>query len=211
METTSAMHSAWKKYLRSTEVLVSRFPYTHPCAAPVSMDSVLKEQKEKFLRPLIDGSKTGCYGLTEPNAGSDAAGQQTQAVYDEATDEYIINGGKIFTTNSGFADLCVVFALTDKSLGTKGISAFVVPLKNEDGSRAEGVTVSDNIRRMGIRAASNCEVSYENVRVPAANRLGKEGQGFKIAMKALDGGTYRYRCSVRRSGSGCSERSTGIR
>ena len=147
-----------------------------------------KEQKEKFLRPLIDGSKTGCYGLTEPNAGSDAAGQQTQAVYDEATDEYIINGGKIFTTNSGFADLCVVFALTDKSLGTKGISAFVVPLKNEDGSRAEGVTVSDNIRRMGIRAASNCEVSYENVRVPAANRLGKEGQGFKIAMKALDGG-----------------------
>ena len=91
-----------------------------------------KEQKEKFLRPLIDGSKTGCYGLTEPNAGSDAAGQQTQAVYDEATDEYIINGGKIFTTNSGFADLCVVFALTDKSLGTKGISAFVVPLKNED-------------------------------------------------------------------------------
>ena len=147
-----------------------------------------KEQKEKFLRPLIDGSKTGCYGLTEPNAGSDAAGQQTQAVYDEATDEYIINGGKIFTTNSGFADLCVVFALTDKSLGTKGISAFVVPLKNEDGSRAEGVTVSDNIRRMGIRAASNCEVSYENVRVPAANRLGKEVQGFKIAMKALDGG-----------------------
>ena len=147
-----------------------------------------KEQKEKFLRPLIDGSKTGCYGLTEPNAGSDAAGQQTQAVYDEATDEYIINGGKIFTTNSGFADLCVVFALTDKSLGTKGISAFVVPLKNEDGSRAEGVTVSDNIRRMGIRAASNCEVSYENVRVPAANRLGKEGQGFKIAMKTLDGG-----------------------
>ena len=147
-----------------------------------------KEQKEKFLRPLIDGSKTGCYGLTEPNAGSDAAGQQTQAVYDEATDEYIINGGKIFTTNSGFADLCVVFALTDKSLGTKGISAFVVPLKNEDGSRAEGVTVSDNIRRMGIRAASNCEVIYENVKVPAENLLGKEGQGYKIAMTALGGG-----------------------
>lgn len=147
-----------------------------------------KEQKDKFLRPLIDGSKTGCYGLTEPNAGSDAAGQQTQAVYDEATDEYIINGGKIFTTNSGFADLCVVFALTDKSLGTKGISAFVVPLKNEDGSRAEGVTVSDNIRRMGIRAASNCEVIYENVKVPAENLLGKEGQGYKIAMTALGGG-----------------------
>lgn len=147
-----------------------------------------EEQKQKFLRPLVDGSKTGCFGLTEPNAGSDAAGQQTQAVYDEATDEYIINGGKIFTTNSGFADTCVVFAMTDKTQGTRGISAFVVPLKDDEGNRTPGVTVSDNIRRMGIRAASNCEVSYENVRVPAANRLGKEGQGFKIAMKALDGG-----------------------
>ena len=147
-----------------------------------------EEQKQKFLRPLIDGSKTGCFGLTEPNAGSDAAGQQTQAVYDEATDEYIINGGKIFTTNSGFADTCIVFAMTDKTQGTRGISAFVVPLKDEEGNRTPGVTVSDNIRRMGIRAASNCEVSYENVRVPAGNRLGKEGQGFKIAMKALDGG-----------------------
>ena len=141
-----------------------------------------EEQKEKFLRPCIDGSATGCFGLTEPNAGSDAAGQQTQAVYDEATDEYIINGGKVFTTNSGFADYCTVFAMTDKSLGTKGISCFVVDLHQE------GVSVSENIKRMGIRAAQNCEVSYENVRVPASNRIGKEGQGFKIAMKALDGG-----------------------
>ncbi|NLD18623.1 MAG: acyl-CoA dehydrogenase [Clostridiales bacterium] len=141
-----------------------------------------EEQKQKFLRPLVDGSKTGCFGLTEPNAGSDAAGQQTQAVYDEKTDEYIINGGKIFTTNSGFADIFVVFALTDKSVGTKGISAFIL----EKGM--EGITVSENIKRMGIRAASNCEVSYENVRVPAGNMIGKEGKGFKIAMKALDGG-----------------------
>ncbi len=147
-----------------------------------------EEQKQKFLRPLIDGSKTGCYGLTEPNAGSDAAGQQTTADYDEAADEYIINGGKIFTTNSGFADTCIVFALTDKTIGTKGISAFIVPLKDDEGNRTPGITVSENIKRMGIRAASNCEVSYENVRIPAANRLGKEGQGFKIAMKALDGG-----------------------
>ena len=145
-----------------------------------------EEQKQKFLRPLIDGSKTGCYGLTEPNAGSDAAGQQTTADYDEAADEYIINGGKIFTTNSGFADTCIVFALTDKTIGTKGISAFIVPLKDDEGNRTPGI--SENIKRMGIRAASNCEVSYENVRIPAANRLGKEGQGFKIAMKALDGG-----------------------
>ncbi|MDO4393402.1 MAG: acyl-CoA dehydrogenase family protein [Bacillota bacterium] len=141
-----------------------------------------EEQKEAFLRPTVDGSKTGCFGLTEPNAGSDAAGQQTTAVYDADTDEYIINGGKVFTTNSGFADLCTVFAMTDKSAGTRGISCFVVDLNQE------GVTVSENIKRMGIRAAQNCEVSYENVRVPAFNRIGKEGQGFKIAMKALDGG-----------------------
>ena len=141
-----------------------------------------EEQKEAFLRPTIDGSKTGCFGLTEPNAGSDAAGQQTTAVYDPDTDEYIINGGKVFTTNSGFADLCTVFAMTDKSAGTRGISCFVVDLHQE------GVSISENIKRMGIRAAQNCEVSYENVRVPAFNRIGKEGQGFKIAMKALDGG-----------------------
>ena len=141
-----------------------------------------EEQKEAFLRPTIDGSKTGCFGLTEPNAGSDAAGQQTTAVYDPDTDEYIINGGKVFTTNSGFADFCTVFAMTDKSAGTRGISCFVVDLHQE------GVSISENIKRMGIRAAQNCEVSYENVRVPAFNRIGKEGQGFKIAMRALDGG-----------------------
>ena len=167
------------KVCGTTGVIVSA--HTSLCADPI-LTYGTEEQKQKYLRPLIDGSKTGCYGLTEPNAGSDAAGQQTQAVYDEATDEYIINGGKIFTTNSGFADTCIVFALTDKKLGTKGISAFIVDL------HSPGVTVSENIKRMGIRAASNCEVSYENVRVPAANRLGKEGQGFKIAMKALDGG-----------------------
>lgn len=139
-----------------------------------------EEQKQKWLRPLVDGSKVGCFGLTEPNAGSDAAGQQTKAVLDG--DHYVINGTKIFTTNSGFADTFIVFAMTDKSLGTKGISAFVVD------RNTPGVTVGENIRRMGIRAASNCEVSYENVIVPVEDRLGKEGAGFKIAMKALDGG-----------------------
>ena len=163
----------------STGVTIS----VHTSLACSCIDSFgTEEQKQNFLRPLVDGSKVGCFGLTEPNAGSDAAGQQTKAVYDEASDEYIINGGKIFTTNSGFADTFIVFAMTDKSQGTKGISAFVVE------KEMPGVTVGENIRRMGIRAASNCEVSYENVRVPAANRLGREGQGFKIAMKAIDGG-----------------------
>ena len=141
-----------------------------------------EEQKQKFLRPLVDGSKTGCYGLTEPNAGSDAAGQQSKAVLDEKGENYIINGTKIFTTNSGFADTFVMFAMTDKSKGTRGISCFVVD------RTMPGLTTSTNIKRMGIRAASNCEVSYENVVVPVGNRLGKEGDGFKIAMKALDGG-----------------------
>lgn len=139
-----------------------------------------EEQKQEILRPLIDGSKVGCFGLTEPGAGSDAAGVRTAAYKDG--DEYVINGTKVFTTNSGFADTFLVFALTDKSKGTRGMSAFIVQ------KGTPGLSVSANIPRMGIRAASNCEVVYDNVRIPEVNRLGKEGQGFKIAMKALDGG-----------------------
>jgi len=161
----------------STGITIS----VHTSLACSCIDSFgTEEQKQKWLRPLVDGSKIGCFGLTEPNAGTDAAGQQTKAVLDG--DHYIINGAKIFTTNSGFADTFVVFAMTDKSKGTKGISAFVID------RNTPGLTVGKNIRRMGIRAASNCEVSYENVRIPVSQRLGKEGEGFKIAMKALDGG-----------------------
>ena len=137
-------------------------------------------QKETFLRPLVDGRKVGCFSLTEPNAGSDASGLQTAAVRDG--DEYIINGSKVFTTNSGFADTFIVFAVTDKAMGTDGISAFVVD------ATTPGLRVSANIPRMGIRAASNCEVSFENMRVSAANLLRREGLGFEIAMHALDGG-----------------------
>ena len=141
-----------------------------------------EEQKQKYLRPLIDGSKIGCYGLTEPGAGSDVQGAQTTAVKDG--DEWVINGSKIFTTNSGFADTCIVFALTDRSVpAAKGMTAFIVDLKD-----TPGVTVSENIERMGIRAASNCIVSYDNVRVGADRVLGQVGKGFKIAMSALDCG-----------------------
>ncbi len=141
-----------------------------------------EEQKQKFLRPLVDGSKVGCFGLTETNAGSDVQGAQTTAVKDG--DDWIINGSKIFTTNSGFADTCILFALTDRKVpAAKGLTAFIVDLKG-----TPGVTVSDNIERMGIRAASNCIVSYDNVRVSADRVLGPVGRGFKIAMGALDCG-----------------------
>ena len=153
--------------------------HTSLCCACIN-EFGTEEQKQEFLRPLVDGHKTGCYGLTEPNAGTDAAGVQTTA--DKDGDDYIINGSKMFTTNSGFADTFVVFALTDKSKGPRGMSAFVLD------RTMPGISVSDNIERMGIRAASNCAVTYENVRVPASRMLGKEGQGYKIAMTALCGG-----------------------
>ena len=141
-----------------------------------------EEQKQKFLRPLVDGSQIGSFGLTETNAGSDVQGAQTVAVKDG--EDWILNGSKIFTTNSGFADTCIVFALTDRSVpAAKGMTAFIVDLKG-----TPGVTISDNIERMGIRAASNCIVSYDNVRVGADRVLGQVGKGFKIAMGALDCG-----------------------
>lgn len=141
-----------------------------------------EEQKQKYLRPLIDGSKVGCFGLTETNAGSDVQGAQTTAVKDG--DDWILNGSKIFTTNSGFADTCIVFALTDRKVpAAKGLTAFIVDLKG-----TPGITVSDNIERMGIRAASNCIVSYDNVRISGDRVLGPVGKGFKIAMGALDCG-----------------------
>ena len=155
--------------------------HTSLCCACIS-EFGTEEQKQTYLRPLIDGSKIGCFGLTEPGAGSDVAGAQTVAVQDG--DDYIITGSKVFTTNSGFADTCVVFAITDRSVpAAKGMTAFIVDLKE-----MPGIDVSENIERMGIRAASNCIVTYEKVRVSKDRILGKPGMGFKIAMKALDGG-----------------------
>ncbi|MDD2371234.1 MAG: acyl-CoA dehydrogenase family protein [Firmicutes bacterium] len=153
--------------------------HTSLCCSSIN-DFGTEEQKQKFLRPLIDGRKIGCFSLTEPNAGSDAGGQQTSAVLDE--DYYVLNGSKVFTTNSGFADIFVIFAVTDKASGTDGISAFIV----EAGT--PGLSVGSNMPRMGIRSASNCEVAIDNVRVPKENMLRKEGEGFEIALKALDGG-----------------------
>lgn len=137
-------------------------------------------QKQNFLRPLVDGRKIGCFSLTEPGAGSDVAAGQTVAV--KRDDEYILNGSKVFTTNSGFADIFIAFAATNREMGARGMSAFIL----EKGM--PGLTVSANIPRMGIRAASNCVVTLDSVHVPAENLLLREGDGFKIAMKALDAG-----------------------
>lgn len=161
----------------STGITIS--VHTSLCCTCIN-DYGTEEQKEEFLRPLVDGRKIGCFSLTEPNAGSDAGGLQTSAVPDG--DEYVINGSKVFTTNSGFADTFIVFAVTDKAMGNEGFSAFIVD------RNTPGLFVGANIPRMGIRAASNCEVSFTNMRVPAKNRLRNEGKGFEIAMHALDGG-----------------------
>lgn len=138
------------------------------------------EQKEKFLRPLISGEKLGAFGLTEPNAGTDASGQQTKAVLDG--NEYILNGSKIFITNGKEADTYIIFAMTDKSKGTKGISAFIV----EKGT--PGFTFGTKEKKMGIRGSATYELIFTDCRIPKENLLGREGQGFAIAMQTLDGG-----------------------
>ena len=139
-----------------------------------------EEQKQKYLVPLANGTHIGAFGLTEPNAGTDAAGQQTTAVLDG--DEYIINGSKIFITNAIYADTYIVMAMTDKSQGTRGISAFII----EKGM--PGFTFGPKEKKLGIRGSATCELVFENVRIPKENLLGKEGFGFRIAMKTLDGG-----------------------
>ncbi|MDK2823443.1 MAG: butyryl-CoA dehydrogenase [Clostridia bacterium] len=149
------------------------------CAAPI-YEYGTEEQKQKYLVPLAKGEKLGAFGLTEPNAGTDAAGQQTTAELDG--DYYILNGSKIFITNAGYADIYIVMAITDKSKGTKGISAFIVE------KYFPGFGIGKKEAKMGIRGSSTCELIFENCKVPKENLLGKEGKGFTVAMKTLDGG-----------------------
>ncbi|MDQ0418349.1 alkylation response protein AidB-like acyl-CoA dehydrogenase [Croceifilum oryzae] len=139
-----------------------------------------EEQKQKYLRPLAEGTKLGAYGLTEPGSGSDAAAMRTTAVRDG--DDYILNGSKIFITNGGDAEIYVVFAVTDPSMKHKGITAFIV----EKGT--PGFSIGKKEKKLGIRASATTEIIFEDCRIPSSQRLGSEGEGFKVAMKTLDGG-----------------------
>jgi butyryl-CoA dehydrogenase len=138
------------------------------------------EQKKKYLMPLAQGQKLGAFSLTEPNAGSDAGNQQTTAVLDG--DSYVINGTKIFVTSGNMADVVIICAATDKSKGAKGITAFIV----EKGWN--GFKIGSLEHKLGIRASSTAELVLTDLRVPKENVLGNVSEGFKIALKALDGG-----------------------
>jgi butyryl-CoA dehydrogenase len=137
-----------------------------------------EEQREKFVRPLATGQKLGAFALTEPNVGSDPASLETTARLEG--DYYILNGTKRFITNGGVSDIFLVFATTDKTKGYKGIIALIV----EKGT--PGLSCGKHEDLLGLRATANCEIIFEECKVPKANLLGKEGEGFKIALSALD-------------------------
>ncbi len=139
-----------------------------------------EEQKQKYLVPLCKGEILGSFALTEPGAGTDAGAATTTAVPDG--DDWVLNGSKIFISNAPVAGVLIVFAMTDKSKGTRGISAFIVP------GDAPGLHIGRHLEKMGIRGSLTAEVFFKDCRIPKENILGQEGQGFKIAMMTLDGG-----------------------
>ena len=165
------------KVCGTTAVIVSA--HTSLCCAPI-YEFGNEEQKMKYLPDLLSGRKLGAFGLTEPNAGTDAAGQQTVAVLDG--DHYVLNGSKCFITNGNEASTFVVFAMTDRKQGTRGISAFIVE------KDFPGFSTGKHEKKMGIRGSATCDLVFEDCIVPKENLLGKEGEGFKIAMHTLDGG-----------------------
>ena len=162
------------------------------CCDPI-MTHGTPEQKAKYLPMLTTGHKVGAFALTEPNAGSDASKGQTEAVL--VGDHYVMNGAKVFITNGYVADVFVVFAMTDKSKGTKGISAFIVE------SSFPGFSVGKHEEKMGLHGSPTSEIVFTDCIVPKENLLGKEGKGFSIAMQTLDGG----RIGIAAQGLGIAE------
>ena len=165
------------KHCATTSVMVSA--HTSLCCWPIA-EYGTDEQKQKYLPGLLSGEKLGAFALTEPGAGTDAAMQKTVA--EEKDDHYVLNGSKVFITNAGFANVFVVFAMTDKTLGNKGITAFIVERD------FPGFKVGAHEKKMGIRGSSTSELVFEDCIVPKENVLGGVGKGFKVAMSTLDGG-----------------------
>lgn len=158
---------------------IALFLDAHWLAADMILYHGTDEQKAKYL-PLVAEGKVFAFGLTESNAGSDAGA--IKSVAEKQPDgSYILNGGKAWITNSGVADYYLIMAKTDPEAGNKGISVFVVP------KDAEGLTVGKFEKKMGMRGTGTCELSFDNIHIPAEDRVGPEGRGFMIAMQALDG------------------------
>jgi butyryl-CoA dehydrogenase len=165
------------KKCASTGVICSA--HTSLCCWPI-FNWGTEEQRQKYLPDLLSGKKLGAFGLTEPNAGTDASGQQTRA--EDCGDYWLLNGAKVFITNGGYADVFVVMAMTDKSKGNHGISSFIV----EKGD--EGFSIGKTEDKMGICASSTTELIFQNCKIPKDRLLGEIGDGFKVAMSTLDGG-----------------------
>lgn len=156
----------------------SMIPLTQDLGAMPIVIGGTHEQKKKYLSPIARGEYHGAFALTETNAGSDVAAMQTKAVREG--DSYLVNGRKCFISYSNIADVISLFAKTDPNAGTKGISAFILETKTP------GFSIGKVEDKMGFKGVPNCEVILENVRIPKSNLLGKEGEGFKIAMTTLD-------------------------
>ena len=171
------------KVCGTTGVIITA--HTSLCAAPI-FENGTEEQKKKYLPKLCSGEWIGAFGLTEPGAGTDAQGQQTTAVKNENGD-WVLNGSKIFITNAGYANVFIIIAITGVSTDKKGrkkkeISSFIVERTDK------GFSVGKHEKKMGIRGSSTCELIMEDCVIPGDRLLGKQGKGFSIAMKTLDGG-----------------------